>query len=161
MSNDQQPRLNTNQFMALRSIAREPWDVQSGRIQWRFNGKWFHLLRRDGAREPLESVDGVGRYGGYGRIIEAAWDAAWELQGFGLVEVFTVRCCPGRACHANDRPGYTLTPRGAALLQKANAANRPKPATPNLVETPAAAANLAGASWWRKAASFLRWRSAL
>lgn len=161
MSTDLQPRLNTNQFLALRSIAREPWDVQSGCIQWRFNGKWFHLLRHDGVREPLESVDGIGGYGGYGRIIELAWDAAWELQGFGLVEAFTVRCCPGRACHANARQGYRLTPRGAALLQKANAANRPKLAAPRLVETPAAIATLAGAPWWRKAASLLRWRSAL
>lgn len=155
-----QPRLNTNQFLALRSIAREPWDMQWGRIQWRFNGKWLHLFRRDGVRAPLGSVDGIGGHCGYDDIINRAWDAASELEWYGLVEVFTVRCCPGTSCHANDRHEYRLTPRGTALLQKANAARQTAVADPNPSEIPAAVVNPTGAPWWRKAASLLSWRSA-
>jgi hypothetical protein len=76
--------LNTNQFLALRSIAKEPWDMQWDRIQWRFNGTWLHLFRRDGVRALLESVDSIGGRCGYGDIAERAWEAAWELVGYGL-----------------------------------------------------------------------------
>lgn len=139
-------RLNTTQFLALRSIARGNWDFRFGTFEWRFNGKWS-LLRRN-----LDS-----------RLYDRAWDAAWELEERGLVEVFTVRCCPGKSCHANDTHEFRLTSRGTALLQKANAASQRTVAAASapaehsissVVETPA------GVSWWRKAASLLPWRRA-
>lgn len=156
------PRLNTIQFLTLRSIAREPWDMQWGRIQWRFNGKWCHLFRRDGVRAPLGSVDGIGGHCGYDEVFDQARDAANELESLGLVEMFTVRCCPGTSCHRNDRHEFRLTPRGAALLEKANATSLQAATGPIPVEhsIPAAAMNAAGRSWWRRAASVLPWRRA-
>lgn len=152
------PRLNTNQFLALRSIAREPWDMQWGRIQWRFNGKWLHLFQRYGVRAPLGSVDGIGGRCGYDDVYERAWNAAWELEGMGLVEVVTERCCSSESCHRNDRHEFRLTPRGNALLQKANAASQREVDDPIPAGLPAA--NPTDGSWWRKAASVLCWRSA-
>lgn len=157
----QSSRLNTNQFLALRSIERESWDLKWGRIQWRFNGKWLHLFRRYGVRAPLGSVDGIGGRCGYEDVFERALDAAWELEARGMVEVFTARCCPGSSCHANDRHEFRLTPMGSALLQKANAtslrANVDKKSategTPVLEETPNTQA-----SWWHRAVLLLPWR---
>lgn len=147
------PRLNTIQFLALRSIARESWGMQWGRIQWRFNGKWCHLFRRHGVRAPLGSVDGIGGHCGYDDVFDRAWEAAYELEALRLVEVFTVRCCPGTSCHLNDRHEFRLTPRGTALLQKANATSERR----NAAALPASEAPLApvellhGTSWWHKA----------
>lgn len=154
-------RLNTRQFLALRSIAKEPWDMQWRRIRWRFNGKWVQLFR-DGVRAPLGSIDGIGGHYGYDDVYKRAWDTAWELNDQGLVEVVTERCCPGTACHRNDRHEFRLTPRGSALLQKANVASQRAVADPIPAEysIPAAVVNQAGGSWWRKAASLLSWRSA-
>lgn len=116
-------RLNTRQFLALRSIAREPWDLARWRLQWRFNRKWCHLFCKEGIRAQLNSVDGIGGTGGYGDVIDEAWSAAEDLEQCGLVEVFTVRCCQGTSCHNNDKHEYRLTPKGELLLQRANAAN--------------------------------------
>lgn len=93
-------RLNTIQFLTLRSIARGNWDFRLGMFEWRFNGKWS-VLRRQHDR---------GLY-------DRAWDAAWELVGLGLVEMFTVRCCPGTPCHRNDRDEFRLT-EGAPRCSK-------------------------------------------
>lgn len=138
-------RLNTIQFLALRSIARRNWDFRLGMFEWRFNGKWT-VLRRQHDR---------GLY-------DRAWDVAWELVGLGLVEMFTVRCCPGTSCHRNDRDEFRLTARGTALLQKANATSQqrnvtehPAPEAPSVPVEP-----LDSVSWWRKAASLLSWRRA-
>lgn len=155
-------RLNTDQFLALRSIAKEPWDMQWGRIQWRFNGKWCHLFRRHGVRAPLGSVDGIGGHCGYDDVFDRAWDAAWALVAYGLVEEFTVRCCPGTSCHANDREEFRLTPRGVALLEKANATSQRRksvePTAPDVPSVPVESMNRG--PWWRKAASLLPWRRA-
>lgn len=138
-------RLNTIQFLTLRSIARGNWDFRLGMFEWRFNGKWS-VLRRQHDR---------GLY-------DRAWDAAWELVGLGLVEMFTVRCCPGTSCHRNDRDEFRLTARGTALLQKANATSQQR----NVAEHPAPEAPsvsvelLNSGSWWHKAASLLPWRRA-
>ncbi|WP_149543103.1 hypothetical protein [Serratia marcescens] len=117
---DEATRLNNDQFMALRSIAREPWDIQQGRIQWHFSGKWFHLFRQYGIRASLESVDGIGGCCGFESVYEQALDAARILEGRGLVEVFTLRCCPNTPCHRNDRYEFRLTARGEKLLRNAN-----------------------------------------
>lgn len=127
------PRLNTIQFLALRSIARGNWDFRLGMFEWRFNGKWS-VLRRHFDRS----------------LYDRAWDAALELEGLGLVEVVTERCCNSESCHRNDRHEFRLTPRGSALLQKANAASQ---------RTVAAVVNPADGPWWRKAASLLPWRN--
>ncbi|MHB1371667.1 MAG: hypothetical protein ACYC4S_10850 [Rhodoferax sp.] len=138
-------RLNTIQFLTLRSIARGNWDFRLGMFEWRFNGKWS-VLRRQHDR---------GLY-------DRAWDAAWELVRLGLVEMFTVRCCPGTSCHRNDRDEFRLTARGTALLQKANATSQQR----NVAEHPAPEAPpvpvelLNSVSWWHKAASLLPWRRA-
>lgn len=156
-------RLNTVQFLALRSIAGEPWDMQWGRIQWRFNGKWVHLFRRHGVRAPLGSVDGIGGHCGYDDVFERAWNAAYDLEGLGLVEVFTERCCPGTSCHRNDRHEFRLTPRGSALLAKAKATSVRANAAqkPAREVTPVPAETLhKHASWWHKAASLLPWHRA-
>lgn len=118
-----QKRLNSVQFLAMRSIGKEPWNMKRDRIMWRFGRKWFHLFN-DGVRAPLSSVDGIGGRYGYDKVYDRAWDAAWELENQGLVEVFTVRCCPGTSCHLNDRHEYRLTSRGHQLLEKANTSNR-------------------------------------
>jgi len=154
-------RLNTLQFLALRSIAREPWDMQWRRIQWRFNGKWVQLFR-DGVRAPLGSIDGIGGHYGYDDVYKRAWDAAWELDEQGLVEVVTERCCPGTECHRNDRHEFRLTPRGTALLQKANAVSQSAVANPILAgcSIPEVDVSPSGSPWWRKAASLFSRRSA-
>lgn len=150
------PRLNTNQFLALRSIAREPWDMQWRRIQWRFNGKWVHVFR-DGVRAPLDSIDGIGGHYGYDDVYKRAWDAAWELDEQGLVEVVTERCCHSESCHRNDRHEFRLTSRGSALLQKANAVSQRVVADATLAKhsIPAAVMTSSGETWWHKAASLL------
>ena len=102
-------RLNTNQFLALRSIARESWNLDRYCIQWRFNGKWFYIVQRRTAciRQPLDWKR--GGHCGYEAIAKRAWVAAWEIEDRELVEVHTVRCCPGTACHNNDRHYFRLT----------------------------------------------------
>lgn len=137
-----QTRLNTIQFLALRSIARRNWDLRVGTFEWRFNGKWSVLRRH------------LNRC-----LYDRARNAVWELEGRGLAEVFTIRCCPGTSCHLNDRYEFRLTPRGTALLQKANAtsqqrdaAERPASGTPSVAVEP-----MNRGSWWRKAASLLPW----
>jgi hypothetical protein len=147
------PRLNTIQFTALRSIAREPWDMQMGRIQWRFNGTWNYLFRRGGVRAPLSSPDGMGGQCGHEEFFEEAHDAAMDLEGLGLVEEFTIRCCPGTPCHTNDHLAYRLTQKGANALQKANAVTPPverKSPDPLPVAIKPA--------WWRKAVAALSLR---
>lgn len=150
-------RLNTVQFLALRAIAREPWDMKWGRIQWRFNGKWWHLFRSDGVRAPLGSLQGIGGHYGYDDVLDRAWDAAYELEALGLVKVFTVRCCPGTSCHLNDRHEFRLTTRGSALLQKANATSLRADAAQT--QAPDAPAISVVAPWWHRAASLLPWRA--
>ena len=139
-------RLNTIQFLTLRSIARGNWDFRLGMFEWRFNGKWS-VLRRQHDR---------GLY-------DRAWDAAWELVGLGLVEMFTVRCCPRTSCHRNDRDEFRLTARGSALLEKANAtslrANAARKSTSEVPRLPVATLNMR-VSWWRKAASLSPWHRA-
>lgn len=137
-------RLNTIQFLALRSISRGNWDLRLGTFEWRFNGKWSVLRRQ------LDRC-----------LYDQAWDAVWELEGRGLVETVTMRCCPGTLCHRNDRSEFRLTPRGTALLRRANetsqrrnAARHPAPEAPSL------SAELRRRSWWRKAASLLPWHRA-
>lgn len=145
-------RLNTNQFLALRSIAREPWDMQGDRIQWRFNGKWCYLFRRYGVRAPLGSVNGIGGHCGYNDVYERAWSAGWELEEKELVEVVTERCCHNASCNGrNDRHEFRLTPRGNALLQKANTTSQQR----NTAEHPTPEAP--SVSWWHKAASLFPW----
>jgi hypothetical protein len=137
-------RLNTIQFLALRSIARGNWDFRLGTFEWRFNGKWS-VLRRHLDR----------------RLYDQAWDAALELEGRGLVEIVTTRCCPGTSCHRNDRDEFRLTARGTALLQKANATSQQRNAAEHPApEAPTVPVELPNSnSWWHKAASFLPWRS--
>jgi len=124
-------RLNTHEFLALRSIAREPWDLREDRIQWRFNGRWFYVVARPfsreghsftvtGVRVSLESVDGKGGRLGYDHVVKRAWNAASSLQARGLVEVFTVLCCPDPSCHASERHELRLTSSGSALLSASN-----------------------------------------
>lgn len=138
-------RLNTIQFLALRSIARGNWDLRSGMFEWRFNGKWSVLRRH------LDRC-----------LYDRAWDAAWELVGHGLVEMFTVRCCPGTSCHRNDRDEFRLTPRGSALLERANATSQRRkaaePTAPDASSVPVA--SMSRDSWWRKAASLFPWHRA-
>lgn len=154
-------RLNTIQFLALRSIARESWDLKWGRIQWRFNGKWFHLFRHYGVRAPLGSVDGIGGQCGHEHVFDRAWDAAWELEARGMIEVVTVRCCSESSCHANDQHEFRLTPMGSVLLQKANATSLranvdKKSATEG---TPASEVTLnTQRAWWHRAVLLLPWR---
>lgn len=138
-------RLNTIQFLALRSIARGNWDFRLGTFEWRCNGKWSVLRRH---------IDGC--------LYDRAWDAALELEGRGLVEIVTTRCCPGTSCHRNDRDEFRLTPRGSALLQKANATIQRRKATEHPApKTPSAPVGLLNSSsWWHKAASLLPWRRA-
>jgi hypothetical protein len=100
-------RLNTTQFLTLRSIARESWDMRIGTFEWRFNGRWVRLSRDDERN-----------------CYSRARRSASELVARGLVELVTVRCCPGTSCHANDRHEFRLTKRGNSLLQKANATSR-------------------------------------
>lgn len=108
-------RLTNDQFMALRSIAREPWDLQWRRIQWKFNGKWFHLDSK-GWRSALDAA--YPAHCGYGQMRDRAWDAAWGLEALGLVEISTIRCCPGTSCHLNDRNLFQPSERGAELLRR-------------------------------------------
>lgn len=118
--------LTNIQFLALRSIARESWDLRDRRITWRFGRRWFYLFE-NGIRAPLTSVTGnIGRYG-YNAAFERAWAAAWELEDLQLIEVHTNRCCPGTSCHLNDRHEFRLSMRGQALLTKANASSQALP----------------------------------
>ncbi|MDF8364691.1 hypothetical protein [Achromobacter anxifer] len=148
-------RLNTIQFLALRSIAKEPWDLKWGRIRWRFQGKWVHLFRSDGVRAPLGSIDGTGGRYGYDEVIKRAWDAAYELETMGFVELLTVRCCPGSLCHANDRREFRLSRRGDSLLQKANAAPARFAAAQMQVPRHTVIDDVASRQWWRVAASWV------
>ncbi len=127
-------RLNTIQFLALRSIARGNWDFRLGTFEWRFNGKWSVLRRH------LDRC-----------LYDRAWDAALELEGRGLVEIVTTRCCPGTSCHRNDRDEFRLTTRGTALLQNANATSqRRKAAEHTAPETPSVPVGLLNSgSWWQ------------
>lgn len=152
----QRTGLTTAQFLALRSIAREPWNRHDGRLQWRFNGRWARLFEREGVRAPLESADGTGGHGGYGPVIEKALEAAYELQALGLVELATLRCCPGTSCHRNDRDEFRLTQRGQALLDKANAANsRSFLATP-APQAPTQPTRQCPVRWVRRVSTYLR-----
>jgi hypothetical protein len=150
------PRLNTIQFLALRSIAKEPWDLKWGRIRWRFQGKWVYLFRRDGVRAPLGSIDGAGGRYGYDEVLKHAWDAAYELENMGFVELLTVRCCPGSLCHANDRHEFRLSRRGDSLLQKANSAPPSRAAGRMREPRLTVIDDVASRPWWRVAASRLR-----
>lgn len=77
------PRLNTIQFLALRSIARGTWDFRLGTFEWRFNGKWVVLHRH------LDRS-----------LYDRSWDAALELEGRGLVEI--VLRAAAQALHATE-----------------------------------------------------------
>jgi hypothetical protein len=155
-------RLSTDQFLALRSIAKEAWDMREGRIQWRFNGKWFYV-HKDGLRTDLSAANGKGGNYGYDAIYARAWNAAFELEMLELVETSIVRCCPGTSCHANDRRQFRLTERGTALLQKAGVGFHTPKAQPETETEPVPPEVVDGDGnevWWRKAASFLPWHRA-
>jgi len=146
-------RLNTTQFLALRSIAREAWSIPQFSIQWRFNGHWFRLFRLHGVRAPLEPCSQFGPCG-YESTFERAMDAAWELEERGLVDLIaTRRCCSNDACHGEDRHEIRLTQRGEYLLQRANAISRAQkavePARP-LIPAPSSTGVRIG--WLRRAA---------
>jgi hypothetical protein len=85
-------------------IARRSWDLRLGTYDWREHGKWVRL-----------SGDGDRR--GY----DAVWRSAWELEALGLVELGTVRCCPGTTCHVNDRREFRPTASGGSLLETTGA----------------------------------------
>ena len=153
-------RLNTLQFLALRSIAKEPWQMKWGLIRWKFRGRWFHLYR-DGLKTPLDAGRSDGR-SGYDDVQEKAWDAAWDLDGMGLVEVATIRCCPGTSCRLNDRHEFRLTPRGTIFLEKANAWSRRMTEARRTAEVSAASpvsSQSTGSTWLRKMSAFLPWGS--
>lgn len=136
-------RLNTRQFLALRSIAKEPWHLSSRRVLWRFNGRW-HYLYSDGTREKLSSVRERGheqRDGDFD-LYDGAERAAWDLTFMGLVDYITVRCSPGTECHLNDRAAFQLTARGASLLAKANESSRRR-VPPALADLPSTSS-----PWW-------------
>ena len=124
-------RLNTDQFLALRSIAKNPWQWNVGRseavIQWKFHKRWYYIFSRD--HNVLIPMDGETTWGngcyhqhnGWDDIFEKSYKARDELIERGLVQDKFIRCCPGTSCHNNDRHIYRLTERGLALIEKANA----------------------------------------
>ncbi len=114
MTNSTRRRLTTTEFMALRSIAREPWSEARGAIQWKFHRQWVHLHRDDRWR--------------YGSLIARAWDAAENLEKMGLVvRVAVRRCCNDPKCQEPKHDEIRLSESGELLLGKANSAT-PAPA---------------------------------
>lgn len=113
------PRLNNDDFIALRSVCREPWISArgfDGTILWKFNGKWFRV---DQAEVAMSLVDDYA-WSYKGSVWARAYCALDRIEAYGLVESNIVRCCPDTDCHLNDRLTWNITERGRALLARAN-----------------------------------------
>lgn len=115
------PRLTSTQFMALRSISKEAWDLRRGSVLWRFNGSW-RRLHVDGHRDRAGDAEWRPTPGRAFEdpLFRQVALAAWDLEAMGLIELVTVRCCPNSSCNLNDRHGFKIGDRGSALLASAN-----------------------------------------
>ena len=114
-----QSRLTTTQFLALRSIGREPWDHASGRYQWKYHGEWFYIDALQGLRTDLLGTWSMFAHGNH---IEKAMQAAADLIEAGLAEVVDLP-----AAHPPYRVSRVtmLTARGRSLLAMANSPSAP------------------------------------
>jgi len=114
-----QSRLTTAQFLALRSIGREPWDHASGRYQWKYHREWFYIDALQELRTDLLGTWSMFAHSGH---ITKAMQAAADLIDAGLAEVADLPAAhpPHRA-----RRVTRLTARGHSLLAMANSRSIP------------------------------------
>lgn len=114
-------RLTNTQFMALRSIAREPWTHKQDNcrfsFQWKINKKWYCLY--DWKDDFLYAADGSGVrfYSGAKRWSMEAWEALESLIEIGLVEDCRT-ACPNSVEDIDDWHEYRLSDRGRDFLKK-------------------------------------------
>lgn len=93
-------RLSNDEFIALRSIHRDPWASGAG-FQWKQNKVWLDVEDDGWARRV--GTDGAYRW--RGELVARGHVARESLLVRGLVQEEKVRCCNG-AC---GKPGWTLT----------------------------------------------------
>lgn len=103
-------RLSNDEFIALRSIHRDPWASGAG-FQWKQNKVWLDV-EDDGWARRVGTDDA---YRWRGELVARGQAARESLLARGLAQEEEVRCCNG-GC---GNPGWmltTLTPSGKALM---------------------------------------------
>ena len=106
----QNAKLTNDEFIALRSVHRDPWAEGAG-FQWKQQGKWLDV-DDDGWARPVGTDEA---YRWRGPLVKRGQAALALLLQRGLVQEETVRCCKGLC----DHPGWrlwTLSPRGKGLI---------------------------------------------
>lgn len=104
-------KLTNDEFLALRSIHRDPWCSRLG-VLWKAHGVWLEV-GEDGWARRAGSEDA---YRWRGELIERAHAALDLLLQRGLVQEELVPCCPDPTCHRSDYLLWTLTKRGEGLI---------------------------------------------
>lgn len=117
-------RLSNMHFMALRSLAKEPWHRKpwlcERKLQWKINKKWCYIFNEDDTIYPMDG-DGCHLYHGDTSIWERAFDACRDLVSKGFVEEVLIHCGPDPDCHIQDRVEYRLTERGRNFVERVSA----------------------------------------
>lgn len=106
----QNTKLTNDEFIALRSVHRDPWAEGAG-FQWKQQGKWLDVDDDGWAR--LVGTNEAYRW--RGPLVNRGKVALALLVERGLVQEEVVRCCNGLC----DHPGWrlwTLSPRGKGLM---------------------------------------------
>jgi hypothetical protein len=114
-------RLTNDCFIALRSLQLEDY-ILGADILWKHNRKWVRISA-DGWATSRD--DGSCRYPGV-EVFDRAEKAIHQLAVLGLACEQVIRCCPGQACHLNDRLAWRLTAEGERFADRLREAARKK-----------------------------------
>lgn len=117
-------RLQNDDFIALRSLRREPWVFENCRDLLSFEA--LTQQRRLSAYAGINVLwkqNGKWDYGDY-FVGMRAIAAFVRLEGLGLASAQVKRCCPGTSCHTNDKVVCEVTQNGLDLV---NAKTAPGP----------------------------------
>lgn len=107
-------RLTNDEFIALRSLSRDPWIGHQGfHFTWKHRRRWWRINDGMAVNHDTDKVDWLAHL----PHLEVQAKAAFEkLEAMGLAQITEQLCCPGTECHRNDRSLYTLTDAGWRLL---------------------------------------------
>ncbi|OFC61985.1 hypothetical protein BAE30_03260 [Acidithiobacillus caldus] len=117
-------RLSNMHFMALRSLAKEPWYIKpwlpGRKMQWKINKQWCYIYDLDDTIFPMDK-EGCHLYHGDPSLWDRAFDACRDLVSMGFAEEELIHVGPDPDCHIQDRLEYRLTERGRNFLERVSA----------------------------------------
>jgi hypothetical protein len=100
-------------------LQKEPWTDEQ-RILWKHNRHWYEV-RPDGY---VRNENSFGIYWYLGlpdeddSLYDRAYAAVQRLGRLGYACRHKILCCPGEACHRNDRVVWKLTREGEEFLAR-------------------------------------------